>query len=109
VHAYVRIREGITLETLDLRGTPAKYLADTAWHKLALTVQGRQASLYFDGTLADTQTSSLTHGTVHLGPDHMFIGGDTYFSSEKFKGFVDDVRYFQSALTEADVTDLAAT
>lgn len=109
VHAYVRVREGITLETLDLRGTPAKSLADSAWHKLALSVQGRQASLYFDGTLADTQTSSLTHGTVHLGPDHMFIGGDTYFSTEKFQGFIDDVRYFPSALTEADVTHLAAT
>jgi hypothetical protein len=109
VHAYVRIRSGATLETLDLRGTPARSLANGAWHQLALSVTGPLARLYFDGTLADAQTSSLPNGTVHLGPDHLFIGGDTYFSSEKFGGNIDDVRYFQSALSEADVTHLAST
>jgi hypothetical protein len=109
VHAYVRVRSGATLETLDLHGTPSRSLVDGAWHRLALSVDGPQARLYFDGTAIDSQTSSLPNGTVHLGPDHMFIGGDTYFSSEKFSGSIDDVRYFQSALTEADVTHLNST
>jgi hypothetical protein len=108
VHAYVRMREGTTLETLDLGGWPSR-LANGAWHQVALSVDGNEARLYFDGTLADAQTSALPHATVHLGPDHLFIGGDTYFSSEKFGGSIGDVRYFQSSLTEADVTHLAAT
>lgn len=108
VHAYVRMREGTTLETLDLGGAPLS-LANGALHKLVLSVAGNQARLYFNGTLADVKTSSLPHATVHLGPDHLFIGGDTYFSSEKFGGFIDDVRYFQSSLSEADVTHLATT
>jgi hypothetical protein len=109
VHAYVRMRSGTTVETLDLYDTPRNTLSNGAWHQLALSVDGNEARLYFDGTLADVQTSTLPNATVHLGPDHMFIGGDTYFSSEKFGGFIDDVRYFQSALTEADVTHLAST
>lgn len=108
VHAYVRMREGTTLETLDLGGAPLS-LANGTSHRLVLSVAGNQARLYFNGTLADAKTSSLPHATVHLGPDHMFIGGDTYFSSEKFGGFIDDVRYFQSSLSEADVTHLATT
>jgi hypothetical protein len=107
-HAYVRMREGTTLETLDLGGGSST-LSNGAWHTIALSVTGNAASLYFDGTLADTRTSTLPHATVHLGPDHMFIGGDTYFSSEKFGGYIADVRYFQSSLTEADVTHLTTT
>lgn len=105
-HAYVRERQGTTLQTLDPGGAT---LTVGTWHNLVLSVSGNQAQLYFDGTLAATQTSTLPEGTVHLGPDHMFIGGDTYFSDEKFAGTVDDVRYFQQALTEADVTHLATT
>jgi len=108
VHAYVRVRQGTTLQTLDLGGYPYR-LQDGGWHKVALSVDGNAAQLYFDGTLIDAETSTLPEGTVHLGPDHMFIGGDTYFSTEKFHGFIDDVRYFKQALTEADVTHLATT
>jgi hypothetical protein len=108
VHAYVRERQGTTLQTLD-PGSGSATLSNGGWHHLVLSVSGNQAQLYFDGTLAATQTSTLPEATVHLGPDHMFIGGDTYFSGEKFQGTVDDVRYFQQALTDADVTDLATT
>jgi Concanavalin A-like lectin/glucanases superfamily len=109
VHAYVRMRSGATLETLDLYDTPRNTLSNGTWHQVALSVNGPEARMYFDGTLADAQTSTLPNATVHLGPDHMYIGGDTYFSSEKFGGSIDDVRYFQSALTQADVTHLATT
>jgi hypothetical protein len=108
VHAYVRERQGTTLQTLDPGGAPTT-LADGGWHNVVLSVTGNQARVYFDGTLAATQTSTLPEGTVHLGPDHMFLGGDTYFSGEKFQGAIDDVRYFQQSLSEADVTHLAGT
>jgi hypothetical protein len=107
VHAYVREREGVTLETLDPGGWPA-LLQGGGWHRLVLSVDGPEARVYLDGTLAGVETSTLPHATVHLGPNHMFIGGNTY-GGEHFRGNIDDVRYFQSALTEADITHLAST
>jgi hypothetical protein len=108
-HAYVRIRDDTTLETLDLHGSPGKSLSDGAWHHLALVVEGPMARLYFDGQKIDDQTSSLTFGSVDLPSNHLFVGGDTYFSSEKFGGYIDDVTYFNEALDSTDVTELQMT
>ncbi|WP_445149110.1 LamG domain-containing protein [Baekduia sp. Peel2402] len=109
VHAYIRMRDGATLETLDLYDTPRNTLSNGAWHHVGLIVDGNQASLYFDGALADTQTSSLATGKVNVAADHLFVGGDTYFSSEKFDGFIDDLWLFNEAISAGDMTDLGMT
>jgi hypothetical protein len=109
VHAYVRMRDGATLDTLDLYDTPRNTLSDGTWHHVALSVDGNQASLYFDGALADTQTSSLAAGTVDVADDHLFVGGDTYYESEKFDGDIDDLSLFDQAIDAPDVADLATT
>lgn len=106
VHAYVRMRDGATLDTLDLYDTPRNTLSDGTWHQVALSVDGNQASLYFDGTLADTQTSSLATGRVNVANDHLFAGGDTYYQGEKFDGDIDDVYLFDQTISVTDVTDL---
>jgi hypothetical protein len=58
-------------------------------------VDGNEAKLYFDGTEVDDETSTLTGGTVNQDADHLFVGGDTYYSSEKFRGYVDVLRHDQ--------------
>jgi hypothetical protein len=105
VHAYVRIRDGATLDTLDLHGTGTT-LSDGAWHNLALSVDGNAATLYFDGAEIDDATSTLAGGTVNPDADHLFVGGDLYYSSEKFRGFIDVLRYFDSAIGAHDAVTL---
>jgi Concanavalin A-like lectin/glucanases superfamily len=109
VRAYVRIRDGATLDTLELGGGVQRTLSDGAWHHLALSVEGRTVSFYFDGTQIDHRTSSLANGTVNFATDHLFVGGDTYFDSEKFGGFMDDVRYFDQPIDDTDVAHLSGT
>lgn len=104
-HAYVRFRDGATLDTVELGGWPVE-LSDGQWHQFALSVDGNQARLYFDGTLADTQTSSLPTGRINVANDHLFVGGDTYYQSEKFDGTIDDLWIFDQAISTTDVTDL---
>lgn len=106
IHAYVRFRDGATLDTLDLAGTPRRSLSDGTWHQVALSVDGNEARFSFDGTLADVQTSALATGTVNLANDHLFVGGDTYYQGEKFDGTIDDVQTFDQAITDTDVNDL---
>lgn len=103
VHAYVRIRDGATLDTLDLYDTPRNTLSDGDWHNVALVVDGNRAQLYFDRTLADDQTSSLAAGTVDTSADHLFVGGDTYYDSEKFRGYIDQLKLFDTPLDAAGV------
>jgi hypothetical protein len=105
VHAYVRIRDGATLQTLNLGGSPST-LYDGAWHHVALSVDGNEAELYFDGTLVDDQASTLTNGTVNVDADHLFVGGDLYYESEKFGGFIDSLRYFDSAIDGDDLAEI---
>ncbi len=105
VHAYVRMRDGMSLDTLDLGGWPLT-LSDGDWHQVALTVEGNTAKLYFDGALADQATSSLTAGTVNPNTGHLFVGGDLYYESEKFDGFIDNVWFADRTFDATDVTGL---
>jgi hypothetical protein len=105
LHAYVRIRDGATLDTLDLHGLGTT-LSDGAWHNLAVSVDGNEAKLYFDGTEIDDETSVLTGGAVNPDADHLFVGGDTYYSSEKFRGYIDVLRYFDSTISAHDAVTL---
>jgi Concanavalin A-like lectin/glucanases superfamily len=105
VHAYVRIRDGATLDTLDLHGSGTT-LSDGTWHNLALSVDGNEATLYFDGDEIDDETSTLTGGTVNPDADHFFAGGDLYYSSEKFDGLIDTLRYYDSAISAEDAATL---
>lgn len=105
VHAYVRVRDGATLDTLDLHGL-GKTLSDGTWHNVVLAVSGNEAKLSFDGTQIDDETSTLSGGTVDLTADHLFVGGDLYYTSEKFGGYIDKLRYFDSTIDTHDVDTL---
>ncbi len=105
VHAYVRMRDGASLDTIDLGGWPST-LSDGDWHQVALTVEGNTAKMYFDGTLADQATSTLTTGTVNPNAGHLFVGGDLYYENEKFDGTIDSLWYFDQTIDSDAVGEL---
>jgi hypothetical protein len=79
-----------------------------SWQPLAFTdtVEGNTAKMYFDGTLADQATSTLTAGTVNPNADHLFVGGDLYYENEKFDGTIDSLWYFDQTIDSDAVGEL---
>ncbi len=84
--------------------------ADGAWHHLALVYDQRELTLYLDGVPGSTITF-ITTGIPATGADGG-LGGT--FSSNAFgnntndfyEGLMDDVRYFNQALSSAQIADL---
>jgi fibronectin-binding autotransporter adhesin len=74
------------------------------WHHLVYTYDGTTDSLYVDGTLAATSTTS-THQSGAVTAAYM---GTYSPGNEMFAGSLDDVRVYNRALNSAEVTLLAS-
>lgn len=73
------------------------------WAHIAVVKEGATVRTYFNGTL-DT-TTTLVNPFTNLMP--FFIGGEPgLVGAEHFNGFIDDVRLYNSALTQAEVQAL---
>lgn len=78
---------------------------NTTYHIVGIfsNTSGYGFKLYIDGTLVDSDTSSIsfTYNTVTL---NLAISNDSYW--ENFNGTIDEVAIFDTALTQQQVTDL---
>lgn len=83
----------------DLQGT-ANVMNDV-WHHIAIVYDGATKKIYVDGTVdaqaSFTQTLSMNNFPVR-------IGGNAEYTSGAFNGSVDDVRIYNKALTQAEIT-----
>ncbi|MFP4401232.1 MAG: LamG-like jellyroll fold domain-containing protein [Candidatus Woesearchaeota archaeon] len=70
------------------------------WHHLLGTYDGSNASLYVDGILADSELASFS-----IGSNNMPI----VMGANNFEGHIDDVRLFNRALTQQEISSLAGT
>jgi|GEM_PF-1975065 len=77
--------------------------ATGAWHFVVATWSGTSKKLYLNGTLRVTATRSISFDTRGL-----VVGGDYNSGSFAlpFLGFVDEVRLYNRALTDSEVTQL---
>jgi hypothetical protein len=79
-------------------------VADGRWHQILLSRAGRTASLYIDGTLEDTTTTP--HRVDLVNDSRMRIGMSVCVGQDgthPFRGEIDDVRFYLSALAPADL------
>ncbi len=76
---------------------------DGAWHNVVYTWDGTTNNLYVDGLAAASTTTGHPTGTITQG-----ILGSADGTTEFLKGSLDDVRVFKTALTAAQVGQLAA-
>jgi parallel beta-helix repeat protein len=74
--------------------------ADSVWHHVVGVRSGTAMSLYIDGVLENTATSS---GTIASGFTH--VGGHGFETARCFDGTIDDVRLYRAALTSAEVRE----
>ena len=94
----------------DLKGVgsiTAALPTTNAWHLITGTYDGAKMTLYVDGIAVTTAAKT---GTIAVTADPLYIGakraGDTT-TGNYFKGKIDDVRIYSTALTAAEVLALA--
>ena len=81
------------------------FSSGSGWVFHTAVKSGNSITYYRDGVQSGpvgTVTDDIGAGT----PLEFFIGGDPYFVGEHWKGEVDDVALFDSALTSGQITDL---
>ena len=74
-----------------------------AWHYITVTYDGTTQKLYIDGVLDNSQ--SIPGITLTYTNSPVKIGNGDY--NNPFAGYVDDLRIYDRALTQSEVTDLA--
>ena len=75
-------------------GTSA--LVTNTWTYLAATFDGTAMRLYVNGALVSTKTGAV--GTLATSTNALQIGGDSIYG-QYFKGLIDEVRIYNTALT----------
>ena len=76
-------------------------LNDDKWHYIAGTYDGKKVNVYVDGEL---EASNPAAGPFKAGPK--FIGSRDD-KQEAFTGLIDEIAFFNAALSEADVKAIA--
>jgi len=74
-------------------------VADGNWHHLMLVRRGSSLEAWTDGKL--TNATSVSTGSI-ANAQSMIVGTDTWSGSE-YSGLVDDVKIFNTALTQAQI------
>jgi hypothetical protein len=92
----------------EARGQIPYTLTDGQWHHLAGTYDGEQFVVYVDGVKIASQADAygVSRGTqpVNLGRNSNYGGG----SRDYLNGALDEVKFFNTGLSPADVAKLAA-
>lgn len=89
--------------------------ADGAWHHIVLFRDdtNNQAHLYIDGVADNENPKAITMSTVSIDPGGLLIGqeqdsvGGGFDTAQLFNGTIDEVRFYNRALTAAEITRLA--
>ena len=80
------------------------------WHHFAGRFDGTGATLFVDGAAAGS--ASIPGGFFAVDDSAVYIGGDFDFNGPaepRFSGDLDDVRYYEVALSDDEIAALAAT
>lgn len=88
----------------DLDATPTSgTIYDGDWHNVTVTFDGTTRDMYLDGVLINSNTPTGTHNAQN---ENFHIGVTN--NSEFFQGELDDVAVFNQALTQSQVSTIAA-
>ena len=86
--------------TSNLSQSASSSLSTTHWSYIALTWSSNTLRLYVNGTLVTSRSTTGSYGTS-TGP--LVIGG-TSTASTFFDGLLDEVRVYQRALSQSEIT-----
>jgi len=81
---------------------------DNAWHNVQVVKNGTTGIyLYIDGVLAGSNTSLTATGSLSGTTPVLYSGIDSDGSSNAWQGSLDDVRIYNRALSQAEITALS--
>ncbi len=80
-------------------------LLDKKWHHVAATYDNTAISLYIDGRL---DSSKLATGFMTPSAFPVCIGANCATKRDRFTGLLDDIRIYNYALSESEITALCA-
>src|SRR4029077_18260154 len=83
----------------------AANLVANRWTHLAVTYNGSDLSLYVNGTLVST---AVRKGEIATSGNPLTIGSDPVYG-QYFKGLIDDIRIYDTALTRVQIRHDMAT
>jgi len=75
------------------------------WNNYVIIFSSTQCIVYVNGALIETIQSSTINGACTSAS--LYIGRDVYLQSEYFKGSLDDIRLYNRALSQSEITYLA--
>lgn len=84
--------------------TSTTVVNDGQFHHVAFVKQGEILTLYIDGVGEAQTTDTTSASTANTAP--VYLG--TRNGSKYFKGTIDDLRIYASALSESEVAELAS-
>lgn len=87
-----------------LNGTAA--LPANTWTHVAVTHSGNTGKLFVNGALVATNTS-MTLSPASIGAVRNYIGKSQFSSDPMFSGQLDDLRFYSSALSDAQIASIA--
>jgi PKD repeat protein len=76
------------------------HLPVNTWTHLAATYDGATQRLYVNGALAGSRPQA---GSIAVSGGKLRIGGNSIWDDEFFTGYIDEVRIYNRALTEAEI------
>ena len=82
-------------------------LTGGGFHHWALVVSNGFLSVYFDGVLLGTSPAAVT-GDLDIGGTNLSLGSQDGRTTSATASKYDDIRFFDSALTQAEITHLAS-
>ncbi len=78
---------------------PAKVLSDKEWYNVACTHDGSEAKIYLNGSLESSLKAKFAFG----GEVGISIGAHKWASANFFEGMIDELLFYNKALTKAEV------
>ncbi|MEI8052370.1 MAG: LamG-like jellyroll fold domain-containing protein [Bacteroidota bacterium] len=75
-----------------------------SWHNLIVVKTSSEYKYYLDGNLVRTQSITSNY---NVAVSKFYIGAIQFGSGEVFRGNLDDIRFYNRALTQSEVTYLA--
>ena len=95
-----------TTTASDEHATSPAVLGVNEWHHISATFSVQVLKLYVDGVLMASYTGTSA-GPIKTSTLPLFLGGNPLWG-EFFAGVLDDVKIYNRALTQAEISTMAA-
>lgn len=100
-------RFAIKINGIEQSFDSTKPLDINEWNNVTVTRENGISKMYINGILSGTSTA-ITYNPSDVNTGNNYLGNSQFDPDAEFDGMIDDFKVYASALTEAEVQELAA-